>query len=88
MRFVDIPLDYQNEVMGATADFGFQLRYHLSSLYYTEYELLLDWEKNFSSNLRFGINHITQKVNFKSWLQLKYKSTDFSINCKDPCRMT
>jgi len=78
MRFVDIPLDYQNEVMGATADFGFQLRYHLSSLFYTEFELLLDWEKNFSSNLRFGINKITKKVNFKSWLQLKYKSTDFN----------
>jgi len=78
MRFVDIPLDYQNEVMGATADFGFQYRYHLTSLFYTEVELLLDWEKNFSSNLRLGINQITQKLNFKSWLQLKYKSTDYN----------
>jgi outer membrane protein len=78
MRFVDIPLDYQNEVMGATADFGFQYRYHLTSLFYTDFELLLDWEKNFSSNLRLGINHITQKINFRSWLQLKYKSTDFN----------
>jgi len=78
MRFVDIPLDYQNEVMGATADFGFQFRYHLTSLYYTDFELLLDWEKNFSSNLRLGINQITQKLNFRSWLQLKYKSTDFN----------
>ena len=37
MRFVDIPLDYQNEVMGATADFGLQLRYHLTSIFYTDF---------------------------------------------------
>jgi outer membrane protein len=78
MRFVDIPLDYQNEVMGATSDFGFQYRYHLTSLFYTDIEMLLDWEKNFSSNLRLGINKITQKLNFRSWFQLKYKSTDFN----------
>ena len=63
MRFVDIPLDYQNEVMGATADVGFQYRYHLTNLFYTDFELLVDWEKNLSSNLRLGINRITQKLN-------------------------
>jgi len=78
MRFVDIPLDYQNEVMGATADAGFQYRYHITSLFYTDIELLLDWEKNFSSNLRLGINQITERINFRSWLQLKYKSTDYN----------
>jgi outer membrane protein len=78
MRFVDIPLDYQNEVMGATSDFGFQYRYHLTDLFYSDIELLLDWEKNFSSNLRLGINKITERINFKTWLQLKYKSTDFN----------
>jgi outer membrane protein len=78
MRFVDIPLDYQNEIMGATSDFGFRYRYLLSRLFYTDFELLLDWEKNFSSNLRVGISQMTQKLNFRSWLQLKYKSTDFN----------
>ena len=78
MRFVDIPLDYQNEVMGATADFGFQYRYHFTNLYYTDFEVLLDWEKNFSSNLRVGIHHENRRVDLRSWLQLKYKSTDFN----------
>jgi outer membrane protein len=78
MRFVDIPLDYQNEVMGATSDFGFQYRYHLTDLFYSDFELLSDWEKNFSSNLRLGINRITERINFRTWLQLKYKSTDFN----------
>jgi outer membrane protein len=78
MRFVDIPLDYQNEVMGATSDFGFQYRYNFTDLYYSDFELLLDWEKNFSSNLRFGIHYETQRINLRSWFQVRYKSTDFN----------
>jgi outer membrane protein len=78
MHFVDIPLDYQNEVMGATADWGIQYRYQLWDWYYMDLELMLDWEKNFSSNLRLGYYSQTQKLNFKSWVEFKLKSTDYN----------
>jgi outer membrane protein len=78
LRFFDIPFEYQNQVQGDNIDWGFQATYQPFPMPYLDLEILSDWEGNFSSNARLGLDIYTGGFHIDPFFEAKLKSKKFN----------
>lgn len=78
MRFIDVPAAYQNAMEGDTADFGAQLRYHLSDDWSAATELMSDSERRLHANFSINGYFETENWEFRPAMTLRYKSAEFN----------
>jgi len=77
-HFFDIPKEYQNVVQGDNVDWGLQAKYQPYPMPFLSLELLSDWEKNVSSNIRLGLDIYQGGFHFDPYLEAKIKSRQYN----------
>lgn len=78
LRFFDFPEQYQNAIQGDQMEWGLQAKYKFAQHFYSDIELLTDWEGHISSNIRAGYDTDWHGFRFDSFLELKIKTSQYN----------
>jgi outer membrane protein len=78
LHFFDFPPEYQNQIQGDNVDWGLRYNYDLTDWSFADFEILSDWDGNFSSNLHLGYRKETKHFRFDSYFELKWKSNKYN----------
>ncbi len=77
-HFFDIPEELQNQVQGDNVDWGLQARYRPLSWNYMDFEIMMDWWRNFHANFYLQTDLYLGNLEFRPFVQAKYKSADYN----------
>jgi outer membrane protein len=78
VRFLDIPVEYQNQVQGDDVHWGVQARFSPVWATFADVEVMTSWNGRLSSNFRAGLEDFGRKLDYQVFGEIKLKTKNYN----------